>query len=393
MRLKPSCSWCKDYSKFIENIQLRILLQCYKRLAIYIKRSEILKKWAALQTGNTPGVLISSANSVYNQNNCPSNFKDLIDEGSNLQDKYTFFEPPSLKNLNKSTSLTATASSNSTSLDSLDHKLVQTSNLATISNVKINSLDKKDDLIKSSTIVRLTANDNSIGSSNQLINNSLHNHHNHLTNQTNSSSSLNNPLNSINQSMNASAAVLTPTKSKQHKVRKGCRCGLATLNPGKLTCCGQRCPCYVEGKACFECKCRGCRNPNKTTTNSEKQLIKNNLIANRTSPILITTSSINNLTTNQTSLISTSPNLFTSTSNLQLNNNLNQTTLLSTGTRNLLSPNIFPTGTKFSISTTSPANIFQLGHNNVGNVSVDSLTLPFPTIECIEEDTSLHQIT
>jgi hypothetical protein len=30
-----------------------------------------------------------------------------------------------------------------------------------------------------------------------------------------------------------------------------------------LTCCGQRCPCYVESKACMECRCRGCRNPHR----------------------------------------------------------------------------------------------------------------------------------
>jgi len=50
--------------------------------------------------------------------------------------------------------------------------------------------------------------------------------------------------------------------------RRGCRCGLATPNPGKLTCCGQRCPCYVDGKGCFDCKCRGCRNPHRANTNS-----------------------------------------------------------------------------------------------------------------------------
>ena len=43
--------------------------------------------------------------------------------------------------------------------------------------------------------------------------------------------------------------------------RKGCRCGNATSVPGKLTCCGQRCPCYVEAKTCLDCRCRGCRNP------------------------------------------------------------------------------------------------------------------------------------
>ncbi|CAG0915283.1 unnamed protein product [Notodromas monacha] len=48
---------------------------------------------------------------------------------------------------------------------------------------------------------------------------------------------------------------------KSNKARKGCRCGTATNNPGTLTCCGQRCPCYVEAKECVDCKCRGCRNP------------------------------------------------------------------------------------------------------------------------------------
>lgn len=434
MRLKPSCSWCKDYSKFIENIQLRILLQCYKRLALYIKRSDISKKWANLQTGNTPGVLIgSSANSIYNQNNCPLNFKELIDEGSNLPDKYTFFEP-SLRNLNKSNAQTLNSNSSS---DSLDNKSFQTIN----SNFK-SVLDKKDDHLTSkpqfqqATIVRLTTNaDNSF--QNQLITNSLNN-------QLNDSSTIS--LNSINQTTTNSSSN-TPTKTKQNKVRKGCRCGLATLNPGKLTCCGQRCPCYVECKACFECKCRGCRNPNKSNQHQNETYTNkhNNLITNRTnrespiSPILITTSSAINISTNNSSnLISTSPNLFTSSS---LNSNNNQTALLSStassinSTRNLLSPsfllssstpssatlisasnanqmlknsnNIFQTGTKFNIisSTSSSPAIFLGHHNNVGSVStvgVDSLTLPFPSIEdqveisenvCIEEEdpSSLHQ--
>ena len=43
----------------------------------------------------------------------------------------------------------------------------------------------------------------------------------------------------------------------------GCRCGNATLCPGKLTCCGQRCPCYVDSQACVDCKCKGCRNPHR----------------------------------------------------------------------------------------------------------------------------------
>ena len=53
------------------------------------------------------------------------------------------------------------------------------------------------------------------------------------------------------------------------KRRKGCRCGIATSAPGKLTCCGQRCPCYVESRSCIDCKCKGCRNPHRP--NGEKR--------------------------------------------------------------------------------------------------------------------------
>lgn len=52
-----------------------------------------------------------------------------------------------------------------------------------------------------------------------------------------------------------------PRSGSTRSKRKGCRCGNATAIPGKLTCCGQRCPCYVESKPCSECRCRGCRNP------------------------------------------------------------------------------------------------------------------------------------
>ena len=31
-KLRPTCSWCRDYSKYFENVQLRILIQNYKKL-------------------------------------------------------------------------------------------------------------------------------------------------------------------------------------------------------------------------------------------------------------------------------------------------------------------------------------------------------------------------
>lgn len=65
------------------------------------------------------------------------------------------------------------------------------------------------------------------------------------------------------QSSNFKKPAFALKTNKTLQKRKGCRCGNATPTPGKLTCCGQRCPCYVESKSCVDCKCRGCRNPHR----------------------------------------------------------------------------------------------------------------------------------
>ena len=68
------------------------------------------------------------------------------------------------------------------------------------------------------------------------------------------------------------------SKGKQKPKPKGCRCGLATPTPGKLTCCGQRCPCYSAFKGCLpECRCRGCRNPRKVDIASDIRLMPHKL--------------------------------------------------------------------------------------------------------------------
>jgi hypothetical protein len=59
-------------------------------------------------------------------------------------------------------------------------------------------------------------------------------------------------------------------KTKVKQKRKPCRCGSGKNNngrPGNLTCLGQRCTCYKEGKGCENCKCVGCKNPNGSSLN------------------------------------------------------------------------------------------------------------------------------
>lgn len=59
---------------------------------------------------------------------------------------------------------------------------------------------------------------------------------------------------------------------QRNERRSGCRCGNATTTPGKLTCFGQRCPCYTEQKPCDGCKCKGCRNPRQKKSNNDNNL-------------------------------------------------------------------------------------------------------------------------
>lgn len=58
-------------------------------------------------------------------------------------------------------------------------------------------------------------------------------------------------------------------KEREHH----CRCGSGAKkqigrSPGNLTCLGQRCACYKDGKGCVNCKCLGCKNPYGTSSNT-----------------------------------------------------------------------------------------------------------------------------
>ena len=50
--MKPACSWCKDYSKYYENVQLRILIQNYKKLCGLIK---ITRLWNVIENQGEQG--------------------------------------------------------------------------------------------------------------------------------------------------------------------------------------------------------------------------------------------------------------------------------------------------------------------------------------------------
>ncbi|KAM6961460.1 E3 ubiquitin-protein ligase MSL2a [Aplochiton taeniatus] len=56
MLLKPSCSWCKDYSCFEENKPLSLLVHSYRQLCLYITHSPLLQPISS-QVGGSPEVI------------------------------------------------------------------------------------------------------------------------------------------------------------------------------------------------------------------------------------------------------------------------------------------------------------------------------------------------
>lgn len=67
-KLKPTCSWCKNYETYEENNQLRSTLQCYKELCEYLRTSHLYR---VMSTSTGEG-----------------NITDLIDEGAGFQDEF-----------------------------------------------------------------------------------------------------------------------------------------------------------------------------------------------------------------------------------------------------------------------------------------------------------------
>lgn len=68
-----------------------------------------------------------------------------------------------------------------------------------------------------------------------------------------------------------------PQQRRGRSATSGCNCGQAAVaNPGRLTCCGQRCPCYSAHRSCVSCNCRGCRN---TRTPQQADDVSVNVVA------------------------------------------------------------------------------------------------------------------
>ncbi|XP_032681347.1 E3 ubiquitin-protein ligase MSL2 isoform X3 [Odontomachus brunneus] len=236
-KLKPSCGWCKDYEKYVENVQLRILLQCYKKLCEYLTSTGIYRSLvhSVSASGATNGASTIGASSLM----------ELIQEGAGFKDEFK-----SNAGLSKSAYSILPCVYTSTTSTQTQANSVQTS-------------ETMSQNIPESPTIRTVSNGSSIysvmyaGSGNKItIKRKAAATEDTETGQQETDGSQHSSVGG-----QSSGSFKKPRSSSARSKRKGCRCGNATAIPGKLTCCGQRCPCYVESKPCVECRCRGCRNP------------------------------------------------------------------------------------------------------------------------------------
>ncbi|XP_066592997.1 E3 ubiquitin-protein ligase MSL2 isoform X2 [Prorops nasuta] len=258
-KLKPSCGWCKDYEKYVENVQLRILLQCYKKLCEYLTSTTVYRS------------LLLSVSSSATSNGAPTigaaSLMELIQEGAGFKDEFK-----SNAGLSKSaysilpcvyTSTTSTQTQGSSvpipdnATQTIPAPTIRTvSNGSSIYSVMYAGSGNKITIKRKAAAVEDTEvrQLDTEGSQHSSVGGLKCIPSSHLKYGTPTEKK-------STKNSKSSGNFKKPRSSSARSKRKGCRCGNATAIPGKLTCCGQRCPCYVESKPCIECRCRGCRNP------------------------------------------------------------------------------------------------------------------------------------
>ncbi|KAI4481456.1 E3 ubiquitin-protein ligase MSL2 isoform X1 [Polistes fuscatus] len=259
-KLKPSCSWCKDYDKYVENVQLRILLQCYKKLCEYLTSTNIYRSLILSVSSNTTSNGPSAIGAT--------SLMELIQEGTGFKDEFK-----STAGLSKSaysilpcvyTSTTSTQTQGNTmsTSETMSPNIPESPTIRTVSNgSSIYSVMYAGSGNKI-TIKRKAAATEEIEVGQQELDGTQQGSVGGVKCIPSTQLKYGPPSQKkSSKGSKSSGSFKKPRSSSTRSKRKGCRCGNATAIPGKLTCCGQRCPCYVESKPCIECRCRGCRNP------------------------------------------------------------------------------------------------------------------------------------
>ncbi|KAH3813557.1 E3 ubiquitin-protein ligase MSL2-like [Dreissena polymorpha] len=271
MRLKPSCSWCKDQWLFVPNPLLKVLVTCYKKLCYYIHLSHL-------------GLVLCNSNA----NGETYNIKSIILEGINIterNDKPVGFTSES--SLRCSTEILLSTNTYTTQNLSADNNVqLDTKSLDVFEDADTCTINKADGCSgkpeeKSETFLFLkkAQRQKSVKRSVKIMNKKS------IRKTTGKKSK----KGIVERKMKGSKTTrklklkgvpnlidnlddIVPVLTKQVKIQldppslkplSSCNCGKSG-NFNQLTCIGQRCPCYSMKLPCLgTCKCKGCRNPKK----------------------------------------------------------------------------------------------------------------------------------
>lgn len=265
-KLKPSCSWCKDCKDdaYAENVLLRILLQCYKKLCTYITSTALYRS------------LVAGGSSLVELINEGAEFKDDYKSSPGLsRSAYSILPcvypsapptaaPASPSNVSPTSPPIGSSQENDHLTSDTSPVASNGSSLYSVFNIGSKMTFKRKTVSADSDPLNLDS----------AVN---HNSAEHKPRKSLSLSGFKKPAKGLKSIRTISHTTIKSTNAASKELgvatiananslnlkRKGCRCGNATATPGKLTCCGQRCPCYVDNKACLDCRCKGCRNPHR----------------------------------------------------------------------------------------------------------------------------------
>ncbi|XP_023937814.1 E3 ubiquitin-protein ligase MSL2 [Bicyclus anynana] len=206
-KIKPPCSWCADCEDYTENIQLRILLQCYNKLCEYFMATDMYNSLLEEDEVEMNGGTVASSGLIFLIQEGAGFFDDYRSKAGLPQSAYSKL-PCAFTNIPTTQTQVASTSSSENNTTVTRKDVNETSSPPAETNIRESQAKKK--------YIQWDHKKPSYGS-----------------------------------------------RTSANK-KKGCRCGYSSPAPGILTCCGQRCLCYVQRKPCTECKCKGCRNPHRT---------------------------------------------------------------------------------------------------------------------------------
>lgn len=322
--LKPTCSSCKNYHNYHANTQLRILLQCYKSLCNYILATP--SAYSSMHSYVHVDAFSNGTNEAHNLAELideGAQFHDEYKSTSGLPKSkisilpciFTTTTSSQTSNINShSTIAKITNKSTFNSSTAIDTPFIQTTSPICVTSLSSTAKPSETVALMTNSITAKAAPIKTVSNGTALYSVLYTGSGNKITIKRKTDDNMFAATNTMSTKEVLSILSRNPAKITQHpqiqsiqsqkqikpipqqlvqtqqsqmtglvasktlnfkkpalslktnktlQKRKGCRCGNATPTPGKLTCCGQRCPCYVESKSCIDCKCRGCRNPHR----------------------------------------------------------------------------------------------------------------------------------